>query len=84
LQNDAAKYLTDNMVAKTLMQFFVDGYDTLGSGISMAFYFLTINPDVQDKAIEEVDRIAKKCGDSLTGDDINELKYMDQVFTEAG
>jgi len=62
----------------------MDGYDTLGSSISMAFYFLTVNPDVQDKVIEEVDRIADKCGDNITGEDVNELKYMDQVFAEAG
>jgi len=66
------------------MQFFMDGYDTLGSAISMAFYFLTVNPEVQDKVIEEVDRIAEKCGENITGDDVNELKYMDQVFSEAG
>jgi len=72
------------MVAKTLMQFFFDGYDTLGSALSMAFYFLAINPDVQEKAIEEVDQIAAKCGDAIRVDDINELKYMDQIFSETG
>jgi len=71
------------MVSKTLMQFFQDGYDTLGSQLSMAFYFLTVNPEIQDKAIKEVDVIADKCGGQLTGEVINELKYMDQVFSES-
>jgi len=72
------------MVAKTLMQFFLDGYDTLGTSISLAFYFLATHPDVQEKAIEEVDEIAGKCDVSLGADDISELKYLEQVFNEAG
>ena len=29
-----------------------------------------------------MDRVAKKCGDDLTGEDVSELKYLDQVFSE--
>jgi len=83
-QADVNKYLGDDMVSRTMIQFFLDGYDTLGSSLSMAFYFLTVNPDVQDKVIEEVDKIALTCGETITGDDINDLKYLDQVFSEAG
>ena len=36
---------------------FVAGYDTTSNGLSFLLYFLAINPDCQEKAREEVDRI---------------------------
>ena len=40
-------YMTDQMVAKTLMQFFIDGYDTTGTQIAINFYYLAVHQDVQ-------------------------------------
>jgi len=71
------------MVSKTLLQFFLDGYDTLGAVISMTLYFLTIHPQVQEKASEEVDSIDQLCSGRLTAEHIPRLKYLDQVFSEA-
>ncbi len=39
--------MTNKMIAKTLMQFFIDGYDTTGSQISMALYYLATQPEAQ-------------------------------------
>ena len=68
--------MSDEVIAKTIMQFFLDGYDTVASLICIALYFLAVNPDVQDKATAEVDGVAS---DDLRGDDVNALKYLDQV-----
>jgi len=51
----------------------------------MALYFLAINPDVQEKAIEEADKVTSALGDrELSGDNIADLKYIEGVFSEAG
>ncbi len=39
--------MTNKMIAKTLMQFFIDGYDTTGSQISMVLYYLAAYPELQ-------------------------------------
>ncbi len=45
---DAKKcYMTDKMISKTLMQFFIDGYDTTGAQVAICLYFLAVHQDLQ-------------------------------------
>ena len=77
------KYPMSNyMIAATLMQFFMDGYDSLSSVITMSLYYLATNPAVMEEAIREVDEIADKYGENLTGEQATELKYLDMVGQE--
>nr|APH81385.1 cytochrome P450 CYP3024A3 [Tigriopus kingsejongensis] len=78
----ASQLMTNDMINRTLMQFFMDGYDTVSAVTTMSLYYLATNPEVQDKAVEEVDRIASRVGANITGEEVNELKYVDQVFQE--
>ena len=64
-----------------LLQFFIDGYETASQQISLAYYFLAINPHVQEKAFNEVKALAEKMDIDLSadkfnivGDAINELR----------
>lgn len=63
------------------MQFFFDGFDTVSVFITFVFYFLAVNPEVQDKAIAEVDEVVDKFGDedNASGEVLSELKYLEQV-----
>jgi cytochrome P450 len=76
--------VTDTVIAKTIMQFFMDGFDTVAGYISMMIYFLAMNPEVQDKAMAEVDDFFDTYGTDVNGDNVNELKYLDQIFNETG
>ena len=76
--------LDDYTIGKTLMQFFTDGFETVGLYLSLCLYFISINPEVQYKARDEVDEINEKYGDDLTGEAVNSLKYLDQIFSETG
>ncbi len=40
-------YMTDKMISKTLMQFFLDGYDTTGAQVAICLYFLAVYQDLQ-------------------------------------
>lgn len=72
-------YMTDRVIARTIMQFFFDGYDTVASSFTLLFYYLAINPHIQEKAYEEIETIGKE---ELTTDDIAELAYLEQVLHE--
>jgi cytochrome P450 len=74
--------MTNHIITRTLMQFFMDGYDTTASVALATIYFLAANPDAQERAIEEVDEIGAKLGGNLTGEDVAELKYLDCVVSE--
>lgn len=79
----AAKLMTDTMISRTLVQFFLDGYDTVRSLLSIVFYLVATHPEVQDRLMAEVDDMVTRVGANITGDDVKELKYLDQVFHES-
>ena len=70
---------SDKLVAQTVMQFFMDGHTTTTSFLKFAFYFLSLNPDVQDIALQEVDDFAELHGGDINRDNVDELKYLEQV-----
>ena len=39
--------MTDHFIARTCMQFFLDGYDTVTTQLAMSFYFLALNREAQ-------------------------------------
>jgi cytochrome P450 len=52
--------------------------------VALIFYYLAANPDVQERAREEADRVVQDrlAGDddkTLNGEDASELTYIDQV-----
>ena len=65
-----------------LLQFFQDGFDTLSQQVGLCFYYLAANQHIQDKAYDEVIKLAKKAGNELTGEDVKELKYLHWVLSE--
>ena len=88
IDDDRLDYLTDEMFAKTCLQFFLDGFDTAGCNFAIALYGLAANERAQIVARKEVLQLAKKLGhddneDEVGLDDLKELKYLDQVIDEA-
>jgi cytochrome P450 len=79
----AGNLMTNHVIERTLMQFFMDGFDSVAAVASATVYFVAANPEIQERAFEEVDEMSSKRGANLTGDDINELKYLDCVVSEA-
>ena len=58
-------------------------YETVAGAVSMCFYFLATNPEAQEKAAAEAATLAAKTGGKLTGEDANDLKYIDNVLSES-
>ncbi|KAK3090780.1 hypothetical protein FSP39_014559 [Pinctada imbricata] len=69
----------DEVVANTFI-FFVAGYDTTANTLSFLAYNLAMNPECQDKCIEEVDRVL---GEDKPGyDNVLKLQYLDNCLNE--
>ncbi|TRY76240.1 hypothetical protein TCAL_09228 [Tigriopus californicus] len=81
-QTMAAKCMDNDMICRTLMQFFMDGYDTVSAMTTMCFYYVAHHPEVQDRLIDEVDELSGRVGTNITGDDVKDLHYMTQVYNE--
>ena len=64
------------------IQFFLDGYDSVAMSLAFTLHFLALNADVQEKAYEEVLEVDEKYGGNLNVDSMNDLKYIDNIFSE--
>lgn len=51
--------------------------------MALGFYELAVNPEIQDRLIEEIDELHETLdGNPLTYDHIQKMKYMDQFISE--
>ena len=73
--------MTEEMMYKTCVQFFTDGYDTASQALSVLMYHLARNPDIQEKVHDEIDAIfdEKNEGDHIDEKDLSKMPYLDQV-----
>ncbi|XP_046545767.1 cytochrome P450 3A28-like [Haliotis rubra] len=70
---------TDEIVAQCIV-FFIAGYETTASTLTFISYNLAMNPDVQEKAYNEVKEMLGN--EEPNYDNIGKLKYLDNVITE--
>ena len=73
--------MTSEMIYKTCVQFFTDGYGTASMALSVLLHHLAYNPDVQERIQEEIDSVfdSKEEDKELEQEDFNSLQYLDQV-----
>lgn len=63
--------------------FFLAGFDTSTWLLVSTTYELALNPTIQDKLIDEVDRMEKSLeGKEIIYDDMKRMKYLDMVVSE--
>ncbi|XP_030029643.2 probable cytochrome P450 6a14 [Manduca sexta] len=71
-----------NDVAANAMLYMIAGYETSATTGQFAAYQLALNPEVQSKAREEVDRVLAKYGGKCTYEAQNEMTYLNMVLDE--
>ncbi|CDS14232.1 hypothetical protein LRAMOSA06402 [Lichtheimia ramosa] len=76
--------LTDEELRSNICVFFLAGHDTTSNAISYAVYHLAKNPDLQQKAREEVLRALGDSSEDVlpTLDQIKEMTYINQIIKE--
>lgn len=73
----------DEEIAAQAFIFFLAGFDTVSTTMSLIAYELAVNPDVQEKLIKELDETKRLLdGGDITYDHLQKMKYMDQVISE--
>nr|AFR43485.1 cytochrome P450 [Locusta migratoria manilensis] len=78
---DNWKLSLDDVAAQAFI-FFVAGFETSSTTMSLALYELAINPDVQRRLQEELDATLHKNAGQLTYEAISEMPYLDKVVAE--
>lgn len=72
----------DDMVAQAFVFFFA-GFDTTSTAMSFAAHEIAVNPDVQTKLRQEIDKVLEESNGEVTYEIINRLEYLDAVINEA-
>jgi cytochrome P450 family 9 len=70
---------SDTDLAAQAFIFLLAGFDTVTTAMSFAAYELAVNPDVQEKLIQEIDNLKNE---EITYEKIRDMKYMDQFISE--
>jgi len=76
--------MTEEIMYKSCVQFFNDGYETASLVLSVTVYYLTVYPEIQTKLQEEIDDMFenKNDGEEIEADDITKMTYLDKVVNE--
>lgn len=76
--------LSDENIRYQIITFLIAGHETTSGLMSFTLYFLVNNPDVLEKAYEEVDRVfGNDLSVAPTVQQVNHLTYVQQILNES-
>lgn len=74
------KDLTDDDITAQAMLFFFGGFESISNLLSFTTYAIAVNPDVQEKLHDEIDRIVEE-ENGITYEGVaHKMKYLDMVI----
>eukprot|EP00164_Ancoracysta_twista_P000759 GFYU01000998.1.p1 GENE.GFYU01000998.1~~GFYU01000998.1.p1 ORF type:complete len:571 (-),score=144.86 GFYU01000998.1:61-1686(-) len=73
--------LSDNDIRDQSNTFLLAGYETTANTLSFCTYCITVNPDVQKKMLEEIDRFND--GKDVNYDDLSNYVYLEALVKES-
>lgn len=78
------KLLTDEEIIANAWVFMLGGFETTSNALTYTSYLLATHPEVQERLYQEVCRVTKVTEEvPLSYEDVQQLKYLDQVFSES-
>ncbi|XP_054712374.1 cytochrome P450 3A8-like [Uloborus diversus] len=83
LKTTGKKKLSNIEVVAQCVLFFFAGFDAAASALSFIFYELALNPDVQEKLIDELDEALAASDGKVTYEAVQSMKLLDNVISES-
>jgi cytochrome P450 family 6 len=68
-----------NVIAAQAFVFFLAGFETSSSTMTLCLYELALNPDIQERLWSEINTVMEKHGGKISYESIFEMEYLDKV-----
>ncbi|XP_031639218.1 probable cytochrome P450 6d5, partial [Contarinia nasturtii] len=78
--NENQKTLTVNEMAAQSYIFFAAGFETSSSTLAFCLFELARNPEIQNRAFDEISRVLEDHGGEITYDAVSEMKFLEQCI----
>lgn len=75
--DESHKMMTINEIAAQVFVFFVAGFETSSSTLSLCLFELAKNQDIQNRVKNEIDKVLEMHSGNLTYDCVNDMKYLE-------
>uniref|UniRef100_A0A8R1HMQ8 Cytochrome P450 n=1 Tax=Caenorhabditis japonica TaxID=281687 RepID=A0A8R1HMQ8_CAEJA len=75
--------LNEEDIREEVDTFMFEGHDTTSASMGWTLWSMATHPDVQEKVIEEVDRIFGSSDRDCTNDDLKQMKYLEKCLKES-
>lgn len=75
--DESHKMMTINEIAAQVFVFFVAGFETSSSTLSLCLFELARNQDIQNRVKNEIDKVLEMHSGNLTYDCVNDMKYLE-------
>ncbi|XP_030764630.1 cytochrome P450 9e2-like [Sitophilus oryzae] len=79
---DPHREFTNAEITTQALIFFFAGFDTVSTALCFATYELAINPIIQSKLRDEINRVWTKTKGNINYELISDMKYLDMVLSE--
>ncbi|XP_063381057.1 cytochrome P450 6B2-like [Cydia fagiglandana] len=74
--------ITNSIIEAQAFVFYAAGYETSASTMGFMLYQLALDTKIQDRLRNEIDEYLERHSNRIEMDTLNELQYLDQVFSE--
>ncbi|XP_013146830.1 PREDICTED: cytochrome P450 9e2-like [Papilio polytes] len=80
-KNVTRAWSESDLIAQAVL-FFIAGFETISSVMTFALYELAVNPDMQERLLQEIRENEQKNGGKFDYTSIQNMKYLDMIVSE--
>ena len=71
--------MTMDELAAQVFIFFIAGFETSSTTMSFCLYEMALNPDIQRRVQDEIDKVLQKHDGEITYEAIQQMEYLDKT-----